>query len=177
MTEAHIKEELSRIFVDSLAAFKGFTVSKPERDYGVDLRIEAVERFKINGKTRFTHIGKAVDVQLKATSAQQKAEHGFINFDLVVENYNDLILRRNAMKHLSGGHTPLILIVVFLPEERNEWLKLNELGIFLSGNAFWFYPENEMELSTNNRTQRIKISLKNQMNFDFFDVVLNLNQF
>ncbi len=177
MTEAHIKEELSKIFINSLAAFNGFSVSKPERDYGVDLRVEAIEPFKINGKTRFTQIGRAVDLQLKATTRKTESEDGFLIFDLAVENFNDLILRRDAMQHLAGGHTPLVLVVFFLPEDKNDWLKLQDDGIFLGGNAFWFYPADDMGQSFNMSTQRIKISLNNQLNFDFFDIVLNLNQF
>lgn len=177
MTEAHIKEELSRIFISSLAAFKGYAVSKPDKDYGVDLRIEVIERYRINGKTRFTQLGQSVDVQLKATSKKIDIDKDFLKFDLAVENYNDLILRRESLKSLAGGHTPLFLIVFFLPENNLDWLQLDDKGMFLGGSAFWYYPPEESEISTNIGTQRIKIPLGNRVNFDFFDNVFNLYKF
>ena len=175
MTEEHIKEELSRLFVSALAAVKGILASKPERDYGVDLRLEKVETYQIGRRTRYVASGQAVDVQLKATSAQRfSPENGVAKFDLAVENFNDLIRRRYELDGLVGGHAPLVLIVLYLPENQKVWLRKEEEGIFLSGRAFWFYPPAELDFSTNSRTQRIQIPLKNEVNLEFFDNLFNL---
>ena len=64
MDENLIKEEFSRHILGIFASYKGVFVSKPERDYGVDLRIEKIESYKINGNTRFTHLGQSIDFQL-----------------------------------------------------------------------------------------------------------------
>lgn len=175
MTKAHIKEELSKHFIGALASFKGISVNKPEKDYGVDLKIELLETYSIGNRIRYAQTGKSVDIQLKATTEKNiEKTDNFIKFDLKIENYNDLIRRRNSLMKVVGGHIPMVLIVVVLPENEKKWLEQKEQGILMRGNAYWFYPDEDMLYSINNSSKRIEIPLKNKVNLDFFDFIFKL---
>ncbi len=175
MTDEHIKEQLSKHFIGIMAAFKGIDVAKPERDYGVDLRLEKIHTYQMMGKTRYSSAGKAVDVQLKATSQKKTSgkREGLV-FDLEVENFNDLVQRRKDLTSTVGGHTPLVLIVLVMQKNKKEWVKKEDGELTLRGKAFWFYPSLEIEMSKRKNTKRIFIPLENEVNLPFFDFVFNL---
>ena len=42
LPDNHIKERLSRRFIEAIANYNGFTTSKPDDDYGVDIEVKEI---------------------------------------------------------------------------------------------------------------------------------------
>lgn len=169
MTEELIKEQLSNSFINILASYKGFGLTKDELDYGVDFCLKKYATRTANGKKRTYNTGKYIDIQLKATTENSVS---FVNSKLVykleVKNYNDLIIRKS-----DDNYTPLILILFVLPNERDEWVKISDEEISLKKNAYWFYPENESVVSSNTTKKTIKIPEENKLDLDCFNILYN----
>lgn len=176
MTPEQIKEQLSIHFVGALASLKGFRVGQPHLDYGVDMTLERIQTYEINGRKRYFSSGQSVDVQLKATTQSQvKTTADYLKYDLRVQNYNDLISRRFARDQSKIGYISLLLILFILPDNPKKWVKIKSSGnLLLRGNAYWFYPSDTLPMSDNKQTQRINIPLNNRVDLKFFDDLFNL---
>ncbi|MDC6362995.1 MULTISPECIES: DUF4365 domain-containing protein [Flavobacteriaceae] len=164
MTEEKIKEALSNNYIGVIAARNGFFLVKGEHDSGIDFSVKYhITRIQPSGKTRETEAPYSCNLQLKATTEKSiKIKKGHIIYDLRVENYNDLIY------HKSLGNTPLVLILFVLPFDKLKWVEIFDDKLYLSKNAFWYYPDKDDEVK-NSSTVRIKIPIENKVNFDFFN--------
>lgn len=158
MTEEHIKEALSRRYVELIAAFNGFNTSVPEKDYGEDLHIIEVAYNKT--RERFFNSGRILKFQLKSTTENSISfDNDFLKYDLEAKNYNDLIER-------SQDCHPLLLILFVLPIEKNDWLKVSDTELIAKKCAYWYFPE-KTDIATNNlATKRISISKNNLISND-----------
>ena len=127
LAESDIKSELSHAYLHALAVESGYNyLPGPQPD-----------RLSIDAMILSGEITKAqIDVQLKATSSPRVVA-GNLHFRLGFKNYNDLreIPRRN----------PIILVVLELPRDRNDWLDCDGEGLTLRRRAWWLsladYPE------------------------------------
>ena len=111
MTEAHIKEQISRSYVNVLAARVGMTISTASLDYGFDGTFKDIEYDPV--AKEYGETGFGIDYQLKAT-VNAKEKDGSIKYSLEVKNYRKLIKTRVG--------TPRILIVFSMPKECNQWV-------------------------------------------------------
>ena len=129
LTQEHSKEGLSRAYVLAIAAKAGAAVSINDRchDYGVDGSFHHVT--SINGR-RFES-GATVDFQLKATSLDIVRED-FISFPMDARTTNCW-----AERHNRPHSNPLILIVLCLPSQPEEWLQLSENELVLRKCCYW----------------------------------------
>jgi hypothetical protein len=165
MTEEHIKETLSRHFTGILAANVGFSISKPEMDYGIDCRVEKVVSYTHpqTGKARNLGNGNYIDIQLKATTEDQIIPQGnLVKYDLEVKTYNDLVTRMN------DGQAPLVLIVFILPSNRNAWVQINPNELRFRKHAYWYQPGSGAALSSNVSTVRIDLLSANMLDINSF---------
>ena len=134
LSENDIKSELSHAYIYALAVNSGYAYQpgpQPDR-ISVDAMIVSGERSK-----------PQIDLQLKAASSPRIREDG-LHFRLGAKNYNDLreIPRRN----------PIILAVLELPQNRDDWLHCGGEGLTMRRRAWWRslagYPETDAETQT-----------------------------
>ena len=125
---------MSHAYIYALAVNGGYAYQpgpQPDR-ISVDAMIISGEKSK-----------PQIDVQLKAASSPRIREDG-LRFRLGAKNYNDLreIPRRN----------PIILVVLELPRDRNDWLDCDGEGLTMRRRAWWLslagYPETDAETQT-----------------------------
>jgi len=136
----------------AIGAMAGLNVQFYDIDYGVDGFFKEVR--EINGR-RCTS-GLHLDYQLKATKNWEFKDE-YIIYDLDVKNYNDLI---NVYKETSNI-SPLILILLLLPEEKNSWLTATHDNLVMQKCCYWFAVDEKLSNSNNNSKVRIKIPLAN----------------
>ncbi len=107
------KEEISKRFIELIAATEGYTTSIPNPDHGVDLVVKEVGYRITDDKTRHYETGRRIEIQIKATTIKSiNNDEKVIRFDLKSKNYNDLIERKKAK-------TPLL----------QSYLKIQILGL------------------------------------------------
>lgn len=158
LTEEHVKEMLSRSYVQAIVSACGFNMSRYENDYGMDGTISIVKfrKDKHTKGVRKVESGYKLDFQLKA-SINVEIDEENIKYDLEVKNYNDLVDEDIG--------TPRVLIVYQLPRNKEEWIKVGTSGMELKGPAWWCTLSGEAE-SDNEQKKRIAIPRKQQFNME-----------
>lgn len=160
MTIENIKEALSIRFVELIAASKGYKTSSVYPDNGTDLSIIEVDYRTENAKKRYFDTGREIKIQLKATSESSINENDdIIKYDLETKTYNDLISRMET-------RYPLILILFVLPTQISDWINISDHELIARKCAYWFFPEEVEQLTTNATRKRIKINKENILNDD-----------
>lgn len=123
------ESELSYAYLHAVAAQAGMSCEASPRqvdNMGIDATIRAVEQFAAD--SLLTEL--ALDVQLKATIAEQTISDGKISYFLKgVERYNKL--RKETVT------PPRIVVVLFLPRDSKEWLKWSEDELAMRKCAWW----------------------------------------
>jgi hypothetical protein len=164
MTDAQIKEAISRHFIELVVNRSGFTCFKPEPDQGVDLTVNQTMEILRNGRTRHLQGGKYVDLQLKCTcESQVQREANGLKYDLEAKAYNDLIVRRDS------GIAPLILVLLVLPDNSDEWITVTPDELIVRRCAYWFVPPAGAEETNNTETVRIMIPFANAIGLSFVE--------
>lgn len=122
MTLNNQKEQFSAAYARAVASVVGLNISKCEvDDDSVDITIG-----------RSSGLAEKIDIQLKCTADVIPAV-GNLKFQLKLKNYNDLS-RRTIM--------PRILVVLFVPEECEEWMEISQERSILKHAAWWMSLEN-----------------------------------
>lgn len=169
MNEETIKELLSVNFIRVIAERAGFIVTKIGQDYGDDLLIKRVKKSQSRKGFKYFSSGEMFEVQMKCTTETSiKIVDNKLKFRLKGRNYYHLVERFNQWK--SDKYTPLILIILILPEDKTKWLSidLENGGITIGGKAFWYLPQ-EGALAKVDMTQKtISISEENQVSLNTF---------
>jgi hypothetical protein len=112
------EEALSRAYVAAVAAGAGYVTAVMDFDRdGVDLQIRA------GGSMR-----PSLDIQLKATINLGEPRGGAFRFPLKRRNY-DLLLAETMI--------PRILVVLDLPRNEADWLKVTSDSLILRRCAYW----------------------------------------
>lgn len=120
-----IREKLSLAHVQAIAAQGGFTCDEPSSDYqSVDLTIGSRQWIDPSCEVA----DPKLDVQVKATSVDYCRSDHFA-FPLKIKNYNDL----RTLKRMC----PIILIVLALPTNPEEWLAINENNLVARRCCYW----------------------------------------
>lgn len=143
----HKMEHLNSAYVRAVAAKAGANCTKPEYDYGVDLRIIKVQTKPDGG---FTETGILFHCQLKATT-NLKVEDDYVVYDMEVGAYNKLVEWEVGW---------IILIVFKLPKDEREWLSVTEDVLCMKDCCYWIHLIGET--STNESSKRIRIP-RNQL--------------
>src|SRR5262245_39705310 len=108
MTDEHRMEQLSRAYVQAVAALIGCRSSRPEPDYGVDLSLRQV-RFR---RGRWREDGLSLYLQLKSIAGGTVTPTEVV-YDLKASDYD--MLRR------STRDSPALLVLLVLPPNRSDW--------------------------------------------------------
>lgn len=133
LTENNVKAELSYAALHAVAAQCGFGCSgtpRHEDDAGVDARIHVRKRLTPESTLMNFHL----DVQLKATSQEVVRADGKYSYQLETKQYDKL---RDPNVDI-----PRILVVLLLPADRNEWLRLLPEELVLKGRLRWMSLRN-----------------------------------
>ena len=155
LAESMCKENLSLAYVEAVAATAGCVTSRERPDVGLDIRIR-----QESDVHRYSEA--EVVVQVKSTKNERWADDGLV-FQLPVKNYNDL---RNPKVH-----TPRILVVMIVPEDRESWLGYPSDLTELRKYAFWVSLRGRPE-TTNVRTQRVALPREQRFTVDALCTIL-----
>ncbi len=149
-TEEHRKEDLSRAFVQAIAAKAGMTVTINGRshDYGIDGQFHKVSI--INGK--FHETGINLDFQTKATT-KFNYQKDCIRYELEASTHNMLSERSRRPRA-----TPAILIILCLPPQSDEWFSLSEKNLILKNCCYWSRINSPKTLNSSSITISIPTS-------------------
>jgi hypothetical protein len=148
MTDEHRMEQLSRAYVQAVAAMAGCTCARPETDYGSDMTLRRIGQVGDS----FIPVGRNLDLQLKSTTNATLTVDEVIH-DLDVRAYN--ILRRSTRR------APIYLVLLVLPSDPADWLAHNEVQLELRRCAYW-YSLRGFPTVPNTSTVRIRIPRQNQ---------------
>lgn len=167
MPEQQVKELLSKDYLGVIASRAGFKKTQPAIDNGVDLAFSYPTSYNKNGHKRILDSGHSLEFQLKATTENgiSPDKNGFF-YDLLANNYNDLIIRRDQ------SLIPLILVIFILPADKNNWMNIDVNFLVMRKNAFWYYPAQNAKVSTNTSSVRIFVPDVNRINTDFFNEMI-----
>ena len=149
ITEEHTKEMLSVAYIKAIAGIAGVNLSYDYYDYGVDGTFKPV----IRCGDRLCPTGFSLDFQLKSTVNWEIKDDQVI-YDLEVKNYNDM-----ARRHNGDYVTPIVLILLCLPEEKDSWINISDDKLIMKKCCYWYYINSEP--SENLSSVRIKIPTSN----------------
>jgi len=124
------KEEFSYAYIHGVASAAGYTFERapqPLDRVGVDVIITSPE--KIGSKRR-----PQLELQVKSSSRNLLTDD-VIRYPLSLKNYEEL--------REYDPQAPLILVVVLLPENVDEWLEISEEELCLKRCAYWRSLEGE----------------------------------
>ena len=130
LTENDIKEALSRAYVQAICGMSGYNYSTDCKDYGFDFTIKGIIQ-RLSGK--HCPSGLNLDIQIKATK-NFEINDTHVKYQLKNKNYNDLA------QNMNGG-TKRILIVLLLPENKQEWLSQDVDSLIIKKCAYWLCLE------------------------------------
>jgi hypothetical protein len=152
LTENNIKAELSYAYLHAVASRAGCeaVITGRLRDSaGVDAVISAKELYASDSIwTEFS-----IDVQLKATSGDPHPdEHDRFPFRLELDHYDKL-------RH-TGRQTALLLVVLFLPPDKAQWLVHSADCLISRRCAYWVSLRGAPE-SINQTSQTVYLPLAN----------------
>ncbi|WP_373274899.1 DUF4365 domain-containing protein [Pseudomonas tolaasii] len=162
MTEAQIKEAISKEFLRILANGHGFKVTEPPLDHGVDMVVCPVTvRRTPQGGMRYLDSPYKLDFQLKATTSAGVTDDGDqIRFDLESKTYNDLVARRPQF-------LPMHLILVVLDSAPPDCIAIDEFQLSVAGSAYWYLPDEGVTETENTHQIRISIPKANRLGLGF----------
>jgi len=150
--QAHRQESLHRAFVTAIAAAAGIKAEwKDGVEYGIDGSFRPVmELHYQNRRTALAETGYPLDFQLKSTVGCRYLQNSTdVSYDCDADAYNKLVLQNAA------GVVPVILLVLCLPEQENEWVRINEQVLELHGACYWFYVVGRETTNEDEQTIRI----------------------
>lgn len=134
LDEDDIKSELSHAYLYTLAVGAGYTYQRgaqPDRS-SVDAIVESGEIFKAK-----------LDVQLKSTSLPKTYADG-LHYQLGKRTYNHL--------RETPRSCPIILMVLELPRNREDWLDCEGEGLTMRRRAWWLSLAGYPEINTKTKT-------------------------
>jgi uncharacterized protein DUF4365 len=149
MTDEHRMEQLSRAYVQAVAAVCGCNCARPEPDYGVDLTIRRV----VKRRNQYEEAGLTLALHLKSTKVPTDLSDEDVSYDLDVRTYSQL--RRTTRA------SPAILVLLLMPSECDEWLYHDESRLEIRRCAYWLSLRSQPPIP-NSSTIRVKISRQNQ---------------
>ena len=128
MTSQNIESELSYAYLHAVCGKAGFSCKQGDRhDDGAGVDAVIIYRGKLS-HTYLTDI--QLNIQLKATTKQPtETERGLSYFFKGINRYDKLRTDNSAIYK--------ILVVLFLPENHDEWLKCTAEELIIKNAAYW----------------------------------------
>lgn len=124
--ESHIKERLSVAYVKTVTAKAGAQYATPNgQEYGLDGFINRVTDLTDGGHS---NTGWNFQCQIKST-VNWNLKNDHIIYDMDATAYNKLANWT--------GNSPCILILFRLPQNIDEWLRLDEESLILKNCCYW----------------------------------------
>lgn len=148
LTQNHSQECLSLAYVHAVSGLAGVNLQVGNRhDYGVDGTFRPVVR--LNG--RRVESGYPVDFQLKA-STKWSYQGKYVVYDLEAKTYNDMVAREDSA-------VALILLLLCLPQNSDDWLASTEEELILRHACYWYQIRGDR--TDNSASKRIFIPRAN----------------
>jgi len=144
ITEQHTEESLCLAHIFALAGIAGVNYSADKFDYGIDGHFYEV----VTRGSRRVNSGFPLDFQAKATVNWELVD-GHVVYALEVKTYNDIVSRTPA-------ETTLILILLCLPKNRNDWHEATVHSTVLRHCCYYWLSSNEPP-TQNEKTKTIHI--------------------
>lgn len=148
------KEDISISYLSALCAYNkiAFDIIRHDEN-STDALI--MEHISLSDEIQFE---AQLRVQLKCTSSpSQYRDYGEnIHYTLKAKNYNDLCSRST---------TPIILALLILPENKDEWVKWTPQELLIKGQMYWEKFSNNQRCENKNSIT-IEISKKNILNIE-----------
>ena len=141
LSENDVKEALSRAYVQAVCGMGGYNYGTDAKDYGFDITIKKIFK-RLSGKS--CPSGLNLDVQIKSTT-NFEVNDTHIKYQLKNKNYNDLA-------YDSNGGTKRILVLLLLPNNKEEWINQNPESLIMKKCAYWYYLEGQ-ELKENEESK------------------------
>lgn len=119
------KEMFSYAYIEAVASVAGYAVCRASRamdNAGIDVTIEVPGEV---GEVLFPRI----DAQVKCTADEKIRKQNVIKYPLKVNNYKTLINTKAL--------TPLILVVVLVPQDLTDWLRITEEDVLMKKCGYW----------------------------------------
>lgn len=146
------KEDLHISYISALCAAAGISYDIQRHDND---STDGIIKKRISlGNDLF--YDSAVRIQLKATSSSSQYEDKgqYITYKLKVKNYNDLC---------TPSTTPIILGLLILPEDENEWVKWSTEELLIKGCMYWA-DFSTQQISDNSDTVSVRLEKQNVIN-------------
>lgn len=126
MDDSKKKEQISVAYISTICAMAGILFEQQKRDEdstdaSLSLDVKLDDEVFFNSYIR---------VQLKSTSSVNlySEDENSICYKLKVKNYNDLCARTT---------TPMLLMLLILPEEKDLWVNWSEEELLIRGRMYW----------------------------------------
>lgn len=152
MQETIKKEDISISYISVLCAYAdvAYEIIRHDDDSTDGILRKTIE---LGNNQKFI---SELRIQLKCTSSvSQYIDNGdTITYNLKVKNYNDLC---------TPSTTPIILGLLILPPEKNEWVKWSPEELLIKGCMYWNEFSNNTS-SKNTGTINVKFDKKNVVN-------------
>lgn len=146
MVDTKRLEELSFSYLNAICAIEGISVSPNRHDEdGIDVMLQKIMERK-QGK-----INVRIAAQLKSTAQTLSENGGNISYPLKVKNYNDLRARATC---------PQLLLVLFLPKNKSEWLEHSIEELVIRKCMYWA-DLSDMPDTNNVATVTVKLPKEN----------------
>jgi hypothetical protein len=153
LTRNQVESELSLAYLQAVAARVTFAVDVPHVDSdSVDAVISAKGRIDASS----IRYSPRIEVQLKATMQILAMSDDKIAYKMTLKNYDDL--RVHTM-------IPRLLILLVLPPNEADWLKMELNQLILQGCAYYVSLK-DLPASTNTSHQTIYIPMSNRLTPD-----------
>jgi len=121
VTENLQKEQLSRAHLRTIASLAGLNLSLPDvDDDSIDVQVQASGSFHPSSPR--------LDIQLKSTTIETPVQPAGITWRMRRKNYDDL--RRETS-------TPRILVLLLVPEYKEDWFGQSEEELTIRKAAYW----------------------------------------
>jgi hypothetical protein len=128
MLDTDIEAELSYAYLHAVASLAGFGCELHGRiadNAGKDAQVNIHEQ--LSAASAFRDF--SIEVQLKACKNKPAPKNGFLPFSLPIQNYDKLRSVENLAPHL--------LVVLFLPHAKADWLDATPEHLVLRKCAYW----------------------------------------
>lgn len=143
ITKNHRQEGLSRAYIQAVAAKAGFAFNPRTVDYGMDFSLNQI----VLQKGRLCETGIDIDIQARSTTLARITAEAVL-YDLDIHTYE--MLRDPLAK------TMRLLVLLVLPTDESEWLRLSEEELLLRRAAYWYSVKGQPS-TTNRRSIRLAI--------------------
>ncbi|MCM1985593.1 DUF4365 domain-containing protein [Methanococcoides seepicolus] len=141
-----IKEYLSASHINAITSIAGAKAEMKFRDHGVDGSFRALTN---PYGTRILDSSFSVDFQAKST-VNWTLKDDYVIYNLEVKTYNDM-----ASRHSASYASPLILILLCLPKEKDKWVSISEDQLVMTKCCYWHMIKGPMTENKEKITIRI----------------------